>query len=95
MPFFLSPPLELVLVLVGQLLRAGKIDRLADHRDLVLQLGERVLHAAADQVDRKVRDVDADPVASKLLRRVYRRAAATEWIEDDISWVRGSGDDTF
>jgi hypothetical protein len=89
------PPLELILVAVRQLLSAGKIDWLADHRDLVLQLGERVFHAAADQVDSEVRDVDADPVAAKFLRRVYRSPSSAERVENDVARVRGCRDDSL
>jgi hypothetical protein len=96
-PFFLSPPrrrrpdpvqrppLELILVLLRQLLRARQIDRLTHHLDLVLQLRECVFHTTPDQVDRQVRDVDPDPVPVELLRRMHRRPAPAERIEDDIA----------
>jgi hypothetical protein len=42
-----------------------------------------------------VRDVDADPLAPQLLRRVHRGAAAAERIEHHVAGVGGRGDDAL
>ena len=40
-------------------------------------------------------DVDPDPLPPELLRRVDRRAAAAEGIQDDVAGVGGGRDDAF
>ena len=54
---------------------------------LELDAGEGVLQPFLDQADREMRDVDPDPVAPELLRRVNGGAAAAERVEHDVAFV--------
>jgi hypothetical protein len=48
--------------------------------NFVLNTGEGVLQPLLDKRNGKVGDVNADPLAAELLRRMNRCPAATEWI---------------
>ena len=60
-----SPPLELVVVLIGQRLRPADVLRRAV--DFELDAGEGVAEALLDQRDGEVGHVDADPLPAELL----------------------------
>ena len=81
-----DPFLELVLVALGEIARRIRVFRHAVN--LVGEAGKRLFEAPLDQSDREMGDVDADPLALELLRRVNGRAAAAKRIEDDIAFVR-------
>ncbi len=87
------PPLELPLVTASELLGAGEVNGLAE--DLDAEAGEGVLHAAADETDGEVGDIDADPPAAELMGGMDSRAAAAEGVEDDVAGVGGRADDTL
>ncbi len=71
-----GPPLELVLVALGEV--PGTLQILRRSVDGELKTGEGVLHPLLDEAYRKMRDVNADPVPPQLLRRVDRRPASAE-----------------
>jgi hypothetical protein len=48
-----------------------------------------------DQRDREMRDVDPDPFALQLLRRIHCRAATAERIEHYVAFVCAGGDYSF
>ena len=83
--------LELEFIVLGQLLCAGEIGRLTFLFKLDF-FTERIFQSALDEIDRKIGDVDADPLAPKFLRRVNGRAASAKRIEHYISGICGGGD---
>lgn len=88
-----GPELELVLVAFGQISGRRDVGGRATHVEG--DAGEGVLQAPLDQAHRQVRDVDADPAAVQLLRRMHRGATAAEGVEHDIAFVAAGGDDAF
>ena len=88
-----GPELELVGVLLPEGAGAALVLGLADH--VVVLYGVEVeggLEAVLHQGDGEVGNVDAEPVASELLGRGHRGAAAAEGVEDHIALVGGCGD---
>src|SRR3990172_3626763 len=88
-----GPPLELVLVMGGEVAGAGQVHGLADDGDL--EAGEGVLHAAANEADGEVGHVDAEPAATELLGGVDGGAAAAEGVQDDVARAGGGVDDAL
>jgi hypothetical protein len=86
--------LELELVQHREPLRAGEIRGLAFFLKLQF-LAEGIEEAALDEIDGEVRDIYGDPLATGLLRRVSRCAAAAKGIKDDIAGVAAGGDDAL
>jgi len=76
--------LELELIVLGELLRAGEIDRLTFLHKLDL-LAERIAQPALDQINGKVGNVDAEPLPAQLLRRMNGRAATAERVKNYIA----------
>ena len=62
-----GPPLELILVELGQLLRAGEVRWLA--KDLEIGMGRVAAKPISDDVDGKMSDVDADPGTTQFFGR--------------------------
>ena len=71
-----GPPLELVLVLVGEGLGAAEV--LGGAVDFVGDAGEGILEALFDEADGEVGDVHADPMAAEFLSGVNQRL---------LSWI--------
>jgi hypothetical protein len=88
------PPLELIFVLLGQ--RGGFVggDGFADGDDLDL-VAEGVAQPVLDERGGQLGDVYANPLAAQLLGRVNRRAAAAEWVEDDVVGVAAGGQNSL
>jgi hypothetical protein len=87
------PFLKLIFVLDREHLRAAKIFWLADNVELDTR--KCVFQATLDEMNCKMRDVDADPAAIELLCGVDRGPAAAKRIEDKITFVGGPGNDSF
>ena len=91
-----APELELVGVLLPEGAGAALVLGFADY--VVVRDGVQVeggLEAVLHQGDGQVGNVDAEPVASQLLRRRHRRAAAAEGVEHHVALVGGCGDDAL
>ncbi len=86
--------LELELVQFRQALCALEIRRLT----LLLKLqflAERIAQPALDEIDGEIGDINADPLATQLLRRVNRRAATAKRVEHNIAGIGAGFDDAF
>jgi hypothetical protein len=86
--------LELILVLLSQ--RGGFVGRdgLADGDDLDL-VAVSVAQPILDERGGQLGDVDADPLAAQLLGGVNRRAAAAEWVKDEIAGIAAGAEDAL
>jgi endonuclease/exonuclease/phosphatase family metal-dependent hydrolase len=64
---------------------------------LAERFGESFFQTRFDQSDREARDVDSDPLPLMLLRRMHRRPATAERIEDHglVAFVRAHLDDSL
>src|SRR5260370_32503027 len=80
------PVLELEFVELSQAFRTLEIGWLTFFVELDF-FAKCVLQSALDQIDRKICDIDPDPLSSELLRSVNRRAASTKRIEHDIARI--------
>ena len=90
------PTLKLEWIFLRELLRIGDRCGLAD--DLVGFLDLRTKgadEADLDEIDGKVRDVDANPAALEPFRYCDGGSAPAEGIENDIAFVAGCFDDAF
>ena len=90
-----GPPFELVAILLGQGVGAGDILGEADDFVGLQFAAEGVGHAAADDADGEVGDVDADPAAVEALGGGHGGAAAAEGIQHDVAFGGAGGDDAF
>jgi hypothetical protein len=81
-----GPPLELILVAVGEVARA--VDVLRRAMNLEFESGERIFEPAFNQADGKVRYVNSYPLAIELLGRVNGGAAAAKWVKNCIILLR-------
>src|SRR5436309_1525061 len=86
--------LELEFVELRQSLRAFEIRRLTFFFKLDL-FAKRIFQSALDQIDREIRDVDADPLSIQLLGRVNSRAASAKRIEHHIAGIARCADDAL
>jgi hypothetical protein len=80
--------LKLKFVELRQSLRAGEIGWLTFFFKLDF-FSERIFQSALDQIDREIGDVDSDPLSTKFLRRMNRRAASAKWIEHEFARISG------
>ena len=87
------PPLKLVRVRIREHLGAGGVHGLPVN--LEVDPGEGRFETVTDERDRKVRDVDADPLTLERLRRMHSGPTSAERIEHNIALVRGRVDNAL
>jgi len=88
-----GPPLELILVPLGQVAGAGQV--LGRAVNFEGNAGKGVLKALLDQADGQVGDVDPYPLAAQLMGGVNRRPATAEGVKHHVAGVAAGLDDTF
>lgn len=90
------PILKLVFVLFRELYRSFKVCRFSDHLICFANFStEGCIEAILDKANGEMGNVDADPAAVELLSDLNGSAAAAEWVENYVAFVRGGAENAF
>jgi hypothetical protein len=86
--------LELELVQFRQALCALEIRRLTLFLKLNV-IAESIFKTVLDEIDGEIRHINADPLATRLLRCVNRCAAAAKRVEDGVAGIATGVEDAL